>query len=253
MQGRSDHDLPPPLDALWGTRRRSERGRRRSLSVERIVATAVELADGSGLDAVTMTRVADRLGFTAMALYRHVRSKDELVMLMVETAVTPPAWENATAPRGWRRGLEHWSRDLLGVVRAHPWLLAIPLSTVPFGPSRLDWLERGLQALAETALTEDEKAALILLLNNYVFSEARIAAEAGTSGPGTDEEHALVAEEGRMLSALVDVERFPAVRRALEAGIFDPAGIDRDEDFAFGLDRILDGIERLVDERAAAR
>jgi Tetracyclin repressor-like, C-terminal domain len=48
---------------------------------------------------------------------------------------------------------------------------------------------------------------------------------------------------------LVDAERFPALRRALDAGIFDPSESDRDADFAFGLERILDGIERLVAER----
>jgi AcrR family transcriptional regulator len=252
MQVPPDEKLPPPLDVLWGRRGQAERRRRRGLSVERIVQAAVELADAGGLESVTMSRIAERLGVTAMALYRHVRNKNELVMLMVEsTVLSPYASEDDALSGAWREGLERWSWDLLGVVRSHRWLLGVPLTTMPFGPNRLAWLERGLQALADTALGEDEKAALVLLLNNYVFAEARIAAEAGGGGPGSDEAHSLAAEEGAMLFALVDPERFPATRRALEAGIFAASRSDGDADFSFGLERILDGIERLIAERSA--
>jgi hypothetical protein len=60
-------------------------------------------------------------------------------------------------------------------------------------------------------------------------------------------------DHGSMLAALADAERFPALHRALEAGIFDPSKSDRDSYFAFGLERILDGIERLVEQRAEER
>jgi len=116
----------------------------------------------------------------------------------------------------------------------------VPLARLPFGPNRLAWLDRGLQALSQTALSEDEKAAVILLLNNYVFSEARATAELGeTTQQGGGPETAAAADASAV-SALVDAERFPALRRALDAGIFDPSGSDRDADFAFGLERILD-------------
>ena len=249
MQEPPAEPLPPPLDALWGARGRREQERRQALSLERVVDAAVELADAGGFEAVTMSRVAERLGFTTMALYRYVRGKDELVALMVEAAAGPPTPLDDIEFAGWRSDLELWSWDLLGVVRRHPWLLAVPLSRVPFGPGRLAWLERGLRALTETSLTEDEKAALVLLLNNYVFSEARHGAEIG-DGASDEEGEADMIDHGAMLAALADAERFPALRRALEAGIFDPAGSDRDADFAFGLERILDGIERLVTQRA---
>ena len=198
-----------------------------------------------------MSRVAERLGFTTMALYRHVRSKDELVALMVDAAAEMPTALDGASPAGWRTGLERWSWDLLGVVRRHRWLLAVPLGRLPFGPSRLAWLERGLSDLAETALSEDEKAAIILLLNGYVFTEARFAAELGDPTQESDVEDDVTTEHGTQLSRLVDAERFPALHRALDAGIFDPSRSDRDADFAFGLERILDGIERLVTQRAA--
>jgi AcrR family transcriptional regulator len=251
MNEQDRNDLPPPLDLLWGLRGRRER--RESLNVERVVGAAVELADAGGLAAVSMSRVAGHLGFTTMSLYRHVRSKDELLALMVEQALGAPTALDATAAVRWRTGLERWGWELLAVVRRHPWALEVPLARLPFGPNRLAWLDRGLQALAHTALSEDEKAAVILLLNNYVFSEARTTTELGeTTAKGGEPEKAGTADASALLS-LVDADRFPALRQALEAGIFDPSRTDRNTDFAFGLERILDGIQRLVRQRAAQR
>jgi AcrR family transcriptional regulator len=244
---RAPDELPPPLDLLWGLRGRRER--KRGLSIESIVRAALELADAGGLEAVSMSRVAERLGFTTMSLYRHVRSKDELVALMVEAGVGAPTALDDLAHAGWRPALERWAWELRAVVRRHPWVLDVPLARLPFGPSRLAWLDRGLGALIETALSEDEKAAVILLLNGYVFSEARVTAELDPNG-----QEAAVADDAANvpaapLSALIDAERFPALRQALDAGIFDPSGSDRDADFAFGLERIVDGVERLVARR----
>jgi AcrR family transcriptional regulator len=239
-------ELPAPLDLLW--ERRGRRQRRQGLSVERIVRAALELAATGGLEAVTMSRVAERLGFTTMSLYRHVRSKDELVALMVEAVGAPPALDDASP--GWRTALERWTWELRAVVQRYPWVLDVPLAKLPFGPSRLAWLDRGLRGLADTALSEDEKAALILLLNGYVFSEARVTAELGGPGHQTGVAGDPATAHVALPSALVDAERFPALRRAVDAGIFDPPGSDRSADFAFGLERILDGIERLVAQRA---
>jgi hypothetical protein len=108
----------------------------------------------------------------------------------------------------------------------------------------LEWLDRGLAALADTGLTEDEKANVILLVNGYVFSEARLSVDLANLGRASDDP--VIAT---VMTSLVDAERFPALRRALDAGLFNGPD-DRDADFSFGLERVLDGIERLVEERA---
>jgi len=79
---------PSGLERLW---RRGELDRepRLGLSLERIVASGIELADAEGLGAVSMKRVAERLGFTTMSLYRYVTSKDDLLLLMHDTASQP--------------------------------------------------------------------------------------------------------------------------------------------------------------------
>jgi AcrR family transcriptional regulator len=214
--------------------------RTRGLTRERIVRAAVELADADGAAAVSMARVAERLGFTTMSLYRHVRGKDELVLLMVNEAVGEPPEH---PPGGaWRDRLERWSWDLLQGVKRHPWLLSMPLSRPPWSLGQLVWLDRGLAAMEDTGLSEDEKAMALLLLNGHVFSQARFVADLG-------EPEAFPAYVDG-LKRLVDPERMPALRRALDAGIFDPSDEDEDHDFTFGLERVLDGIERLVERRA---
>jgi AcrR family transcriptional regulator len=239
-----EEELPPGLDALWG-KRSAERPRKQGLSRDRVVDAAIELADADGLDAVSMSRVAERLGFTTMSLYRHVRSKDELLVLMVDAAMGEPARPGAGDPLGWRPALDRWSRDLLALVRRHPWVLQVPLSRLVLGPSRIAWMETAFGALDGTGLSEAEKGMTVLLLNGLVFNEARFARE--LTGPGPEGEGPAM-DYPAVLSAVVDADRFPAVRRALEAGIFD--GDDPpDADFEFGLARVLDGIERLIDSR----
>ena len=242
----TDH-LPSGLDVLWGQRERPAREPKRGLTVDRIVQTAIELADADGLEAVSMSRVAERLGFTTMALYRHVSSKDELLVLMLDAALGPPPRLDPPAA-GWRARLERWSTDMLAVLGRHPWWLRIPISPPPPTPSSLAWTDRGLAALEETHLEEADKAAIILMLNGLVFWEARLRAEIGRGGPHVEDPLAVYST---VMSAFADPEQFPALHRAVEAGIFEDES--RDTDFGFSLGLALDGVERLVDTRAAAR
>ena len=247
MRNHPSNDLPAPLDLLWGTRER--KARKEGLSLEAIVKAAVDLADSRGLESLSMSRVAERLGFTTMSLYRYVQNKDELIALMVEAATSVPAVLDDPPP-SWRAGLERWTWELLKLVRRHPWILEVPLARLPFGPNRLTWLDRGLRALMETPLSGHEKANVLLLLNGVVFGEARLAAEIGGGTPERGDAGEATPDPAEALATVADAERFPALRQAaIDAGLVDLPTVDRDADFAFGLERILDGIERLVDQR----
>src|SRR5215213_10474384 len=136
-------------------------GMPRGLSVELVVAAAVEIADEAGLGAVTMAAVAKRCGFTTMSLYRHVASKDELVRRMLDTTLgTAPALRSS----GWRAGLEQWSRDMLSVLDRHPWGIDVPITGMLGTHAQLSWLDRALEALAPSGLHDGEKAEVALLL-----------------------------------------------------------------------------------------
>src|SRR3954447_4557042 len=144
---------------------------RAGLSVERVVQAAVELADADGLEAVSMARVAERLGFTTMSLYRHVAGKDELVRRMLDVALgQAPAF----AIPDWRTGLERWARELLAVLDRHPWGIDVPITGMLGTAAQLSWLDRGLETLADTGLDEGAKAEMVLLVNGYVFWAARL-------------------------------------------------------------------------------
>lgn len=245
------------LTRLWqvdqdGTGR-GGRGRRLSLSRDAVVEAAIQLADESGIAAVSMQRVAQSLDFATMSLYRHVANKDELLLFMHDTAWRPlPAvTESNPSGRAWRVELASWCRDQQGVLRRHPWLEGIRPSERAGTPSQLAWLDRGLHILEHTPLTERDKTELLLMLTGYVLWEARVHAEAAAApaamsaggGPGGF---------GDLLRGLVDPRRYPALSRSIDAGAFDDP-LQAYADFTFGLDRILDGIETLTNQRSSER
>ena len=207
----------------------------RGLSVERIVGAAVELADEEGLAAVSMARVAKRCGFTTMSLYRHVASKDELVWRMLDSALGPaPEYEIPD----WRTGLERWARELLARLRAHPWGIDVPITGVLATFSQVTWLDRGLEALDGTGLQPGEDADLVLLVNGYVFWAVRLETSLAAAPP-----EPLVPVE-------FDLDAVPYVRRVIESGGFED-DYTQDENFASGLNRVLDGIGVLIARTAS--
>ena len=245
--------LPASIEAAWGVRRRPHKGPRPALSLERIVAAAVRVAASDGLQAVSMGRVAAELGASTMSLYRYVAAKDELLALMADlTFETPPARRGPE--ESWRDGLSRWAWTELGVYRRNPWVLRIPISGPPITPNAMAWLERGLDCLAGTGLREDEKLSAILLLTGFVRNQATLQADiaaaqaAGTTPPDPE----MMRSYSRVLARLTDPERFPALHAVIAAGVFDEPD-DGDGDFVFGLERVLDGIETLIDKRRNGR
>src|SRR5690606_29277830 len=87
----AERPLPKSIELMWGLAPAGTRGPRRGLSLEQIVDTAIELADEEGFAALSMNKVAERLGFTAMSLYRYVDSKSTLVEIALDRVLgTPP-------------------------------------------------------------------------------------------------------------------------------------------------------------------
>ena len=217
----------------------------RGLTRERIAAAAVRLADDAGLEAISMSRVADALGFTAMALYRHVDGKEELLQLMLDTVSPVPAELDEPGP-DWRTAVEHWCRAQWDMLRAHAWIPQLPISGPPVTPNQLRWADRGLRALASTSLSERDKAAVVLLVSSHLLSTARMSADLGDRASSQ-----AIATYSALLGDTVDPAQAPALRRAIDAGAYDyapeiPEGARR-LDYAFGLERILDGVQALID------
>ena len=243
--------LPGSVAAAWGVRARPQKGPRPTLSLGRIVQAAVRVADTEGLDAVSMGRVAAELGTAPMSLYRHVSAKEELLTLMVDAAWGPapdgPAPDGQGPGEGWRAGLSRWAWALRAGARRHPWAVRIPLNGLPIMPNEVAWFENALACLAGTGLSEARKASVIMLLAGYVrnlaTTEADIEAAIRASGLAPSQ---WMASYPRMLAELADPLRFPALTRFIAAGVFETAD-DPDDEFVFGLDRILDGVAVLIE------
>jgi AcrR family transcriptional regulator len=179
----TESGLPAAIEQLWGLRGTGRRGGPKPvLSLERIVAAAVALADEGGLAALSMSRLAEKLGFTTMSLYRYVASKDDLLVLMLDAAIGPPP--AAAAGSGWRAGVEGWARALRAGYGRHPWMVDLPISGLPAGPNQLVWFERGLGVLAATTLEPGERAASVLLLATYVRAQGRRVRRGGLGRRG---------------------------------------------------------------------
>jgi AcrR family transcriptional regulator len=250
-QSAPSRPLPPGLDLLWGRRGRGQRGPKPGLSVDAIVAAAVRLADAEGLEAVSMAHVAEQLGFTTMSLYRHVSSKEELLQLMWN-ASAQGAEELVIAGDDWRSRLRTWAMIQREMIDQHPWITQMPMAAPPMAPNSLAFVERGLEAMDGTGLSDADKLRIIGLISSYTLSEARMAHDAARAARAAEAaaggEAMPVWTFEALLREVTDEQTYPRLYRlAWSEGIGDnPAGFDEQEEFRFGLDRILDGAEVLI-------
>lgn len=242
-------DLPPGVDTLWGRREPAKRGPRPNLSVEQIVDAAIEIASAEGLGPLSMNRVAEKLGKSAMSLYRYVRNKDELLQLMTDVSAVKNAPPEPDQDAGWRPNLERWTYELVGLYRRFPWVLHVPLGpTPPVGPGQLTWLDRGLACLRRTQLPAEIRLGVVMLLLIFVRGQVRMAQEVNQGAAGAALGYP---PYGEMLRLVVDKEQLPDLARLVDEGVFDDPeeGMSAQEfemEVRFGLTMIFDGIERLV-------
>ncbi|MDT7745249.1 MAG: hypothetical protein QOE59_4327, partial [Actinomycetota bacterium] len=196
-------------------------------------------------EALSMRRVAASLGSGAMSLYRHVPSKDELLLLMRDAVFAelplPPE-----PPSSWRAALELTARTQWRLYRRHSWLARTTSLTRPYaGPNQLPFSEWNLRVLGELGFDDETTFHLHLSLFSFVHGsasslEAEHREEADTGLTGHDW---LRQREDAGRSALGS-GAFPVSER-----VFGAPGLRLDLDalFEFGLARLLDGIERFAD------
>lgn len=240
------------LELLWrqpGPSARRGRGPKPGLEVDRVVAAAVETADRDGLQALSMRRIARRLGVTAMTLYTYVPGKAELVDLMTD-AVYGELEYDGHPPGGWRTRLESVARRNRDLHRRHPWLCHVVTGRPPLGPHLMAKYEHELGALDGVGLTDVEMDAVLTLVLDFVSSSARSTQEAARTAAqtGADDAQWWAANEP-LLGRFLDPGRYPlAARVGSAAGNAHGAAYDPEHAFEFGLQRVLDGISVLIDQ-----
>lgn len=237
---------------LW--RRRGERptrGRRPSLTVDAIVAAAIEMADEAGLGALSMRALADRLGVGTMSLYTHVPGKAELTDLMLDTVLGETA-RPEELPEGWRARLELIARGNAALFHRHPWMLEIVTFRPPMGPGVIAKYDFELRALEGIGLSDVEMDSVLTLVLGYVHAAARQALEATLVEQRTgltDEQW--WAAQAPLLEQVLDPDRYPTATRVGTAASNEYEGLWNPEHaFEFGLQRVLDGIEVFVESRS---
>lgn len=94
--------------------------RRRTVTRDEVIAAARDILDEEGLPGLTMANVAARVGFTTMAVYRHVKNRDDLIAGTVELVLGEIRHEEA-ADVDWLDGVEAWMHDVRGCLLRHPW------------------------------------------------------------------------------------------------------------------------------------
>ncbi|MBB6672479.1 TetR/AcrR family transcriptional regulator [Cohnella nanjingensis] len=216
------------------------------MSIEQIVDAAIAIADQEGIAAVSMNRVAASLGFTTMSLYRYIPSKDDLLLLM-QDAVCDMPFAPVTEGRHWRDGLREYVRISVGAMVKHAWYGDLPISGVPITPNNLQVVDYALGTMRELPLNDYEKMSLVLLASSYARSVGIIqrdierAIRAGAS-PGAFSGM----DYTEALRHLVTEERYPNLHPLVMSGAYTEENTEENtvgNDFDFGLERILDGIE----------
>ncbi|RJL34664.1 TetR/AcrR family transcriptional regulator [Bailinhaonella thermotolerans] len=237
------------MELLWGLESRPRRGPKPRFTLEDVIGAAIGIADGEGLEALSMRRVAERLGVTAMSLYGYVPGKAELIDLMVDRAIGEAEMPD-DVPGGWRARLEQVARASRAVYVRHPWLLQAVTARSVLGPNIIGKYDHELRAIADTGLGPIEMDLVVTMISDYVHGSARSAVEAAQAAQRTGKTDEEWWEEYEpLLKVVFDAERFPHAAVVGQAAGQEYGSGDPDRSFEFGLRLILDGIEALV-ERA---
>lgn len=197
------------------------------LSLERIVATAVDLLDAEGIDGLKMRRLADRLGAGAMSLYWHVGNKEEVFDLALDAVLAYRRPSSAGDSGHWRGEVVHILEDWRASMLRHPWSAAL-LPRRALGPNILARLELLGGILSKAGVADADLNVAIWSLWNYVLGATITRASFELSADD-------MAAGQQRLSGLS--ARYPTIERSRLL-------LDSDWDGAFrkGLDFLLDGL-----------
>ena len=210
-------------------------GRPARLSRDAVLRAAVRIADEGGLDALTMQRVAEQVEAEAMSLYRHVRNKEDLLDGIVDLVYAEI--ELPPTGTGWRTAMRDRAISARAVLRRHPWAVSLMESRSSPGPANLRHHDAVSGVLLAAGFSSAMTTHAYNLLDSYIYG---FVLQETTLPFGTQEEMEAMAE-----SMIVDTSQdaYPHLRRVATELI--AAGFRYADEFEFGLDLILDGIERL--------
>lgn len=229
------------IDLLWrdhpAAPQGGARGPRSRVTTSAVVDAALTLADAEGLAAVTVRRLGEALGISTMSVYTHVNGRDDLLVLMADTAYgRMPRRTYGSA--GWRTRVRRVAEANLALHLDHPWLLEVADDRTAFGPGTIAKYDHELHALDPLSLGDVARDAAL----TFVLDFARAAARARRRDPRADEMPQTWARwAGRLADYLGDAHPL-AQRVGAAAGAEMNAASSPEHAWTFGLTRILDSL-----------
>jgi len=243
-------DIDRTLGLLWrrtlGTPQGS-RGPKQRVSVDEVIRAAIAVADADGLPAFSMRKVADQLGLKLMSIYTYVPGRSELIGLMVDEVAGERAFPPHPGPL--RERITGVARQMWDEYHRHPWLLQVENSRPWIGPNVSDRYEWQLAAIEGAGFTDLEMDQVITMLCSFTAGAARSSIDTRR----TTEQSGISDAEWWAVNAPVLERVMPGDAYPISGRVGQAAGLeynavgDPERSFRFGLDRILDGLERLLD------
>lgn len=252
MRFSTGGDPTKSLPLLWRFQEPTNSRKKTGLSVDRIVDTAVEMADADGIGALSMRKVAESLGTGTMSLYTYVPGKGELIDLMLDAALADV--HQGEQPEHWRDRLAAIAHANWRLYLRRPWMLQFAQARL-LGPNATAKYEAELSAVEGLGLSDLEMDSTVNLVNSYAEGTANHAVSVGE----TERQSGMTDQQwwqthGRLLSAFTDDEQYPTASRVgSTVGMARQKLYQPEQEFAFGLERLLDGIQVLVDSRSGTR
>lgn len=213
---------------------------RPALAKERIIAAAVEILDEQGADALSMRTLAQRLGSGTATLYRHFANRSELVATVVDHILGAADLDpDEIAAQPWPQACTSFAKHMFAALRGHGNVAALLTDYIPMGPNALAHRELCLSVLLDSGFAPDVAAHAYATLARYVLGFA--IQHSGAAD--TEQDAASASAFGKL-----DPERYPAT-----ASVADALPVPLVEEFSFGLQLLVAGLERLHGLNVTAR
>ncbi len=220
-------------------RRSAEATNRAPVNRDRTLEVALAVADGEGIEAVTMRRLARELGVEAASLYHHVNGKDQILDGLVD--VVAAEIELPKHPADWRESVSQRAHHTRAVLLRHPWAVSLMASRTSPGPATLGLLEAGIRCFREGGFSVPMAAHAISTVDSYVHGF--VLQEVNLPFRGESE---LAAMTAAIMEAFPASE-FPYLFELTVEHVLQP-GYDYGKEFDTGLTVVLNGVAALHDQ-----
>jgi AcrR family transcriptional regulator len=212
---------------------------RTPLSRERVLKTALALADAGGIESLTMRKLGEAVGVEAMSLYNHVPSKGDLLDGLIDLVFSEI--ELPSGADGWKTAMRQRAISARAVLSRHRWAIGLMESRTSPGPATLRHHDAVIGCLRQAGFPVALAAHAYSALDSYIYG---FALQEASLPFDTSEQ---TSELAQAIVAQFPVDEYPHLAEFTFEHVLRP-GYDYGSEYEFGLDLILDGLEKALDQ-----